>query len=231
MNIEILGPRASGKTTLGKMLATELNNEYISLGTLARREVANESKIGKQMKFHIDNKIPYPEGFLIDFIRQNLQKALKNTNGFILDGYPRRVSETLEFINIMNDLGVNLDYLVELNIPLEELIRRSELRLWCPKCDFQIARTAIKTPHCPDCSTTLSRRSDDTPKEIERMYELYRADAEEVKGMLTVMNMVKVFSVDDLRQAPFITQGVIHLLNQSNSTKDAERVGFEPTNP
>lgn len=83
MKIEVLGPRASGKTTICKTLSNEFGIDYVSLGSLARKEIAAETSLDNKMKFHVENGIPYPDEFLVDFMYSHLKQALEKTSGFV----------------------------------------------------------------------------------------------------------------------------------------------------
>ncbi len=198
MKIEVLGPRASGKTTICRTLSEKLEIDYVSLGLLARKEMAAKTSLGNKMKSHIENGIPYPDGFLTDFMYFHLKQAIEKTGGFVLDGYPRRATEAKELIQILNQLGTTLDACIELNASVDKLIKRAENRVWCPSCDNQISISVLKKDelHCPKCATLMTKRSDDTTEEIKRMHELYLRESAEVKELLLAQTSLEIFLID-----------------------------------
>jgi adenylate kinase len=214
MKIEVLGPRASGKTTICKKISDEFKVNYVSLGQLSRKEMNSETPLGKKMKYYVDNGIPYPDGFLVDFIQSHLQQALERTGGFILDGYPRKRSEALELVQILNELMVALDACIELEASVDELVKRTKHRFCCPSCDNQVSIPDLGNllPFCPRCGTTMGIRSDDTVKEIKRMHELYLRESNEIKAILSAHVSLKLLTIDADGELSFITQSTLFFL-------------------
>ncbi len=210
MNIEIVGSRTAGKTTIGKAISEEFGISYISLGQIARSEIKNQTELGKQMQWHIENKIIYPEGFLVEIIENQLEKTI-NGKGFVLDGYPRRSSEAVELVEILKRLNTNLDFIFNINISLEEAKKRSFERLICPSCDYQ-GNNDIHI--CPHCAHSLTKRNDDVPEEIERMHKLHRTEIKSMIGILSGITLTQAFTINGEKTPNFVVNGIIHLINQ-----------------
>lgn len=216
MNLEVLGPRAVGKTTLCEHIASHYDVEYVSLGRLSRQEMAAGSPMGIKMKYHVENGILYPEGFLYDFLSGRLEAALVRSNGFVLDGYPRRKSEALELMHILGDLDSALDACIELDASVDELVRRSTDRFWCSSCDLQLSvdnQTEI-VPNCPNCGIDMGKRSDDSEDEIVRMHEMYLDSSEEVKAVLLAEETTKLLIIDADNELPFVVQSALYFIGQ-----------------
>jgi adenylate kinase len=214
MKIEVLGPRASGKTTICKTLSNELTLEYVSLGSLSRKEIAAETLLGNKMKYYVDNGIPYPDGLLVDFMYSHLKQALEKSEGFVLDGYPRRATEAKELFQILNQLGTTLNACIELDASVDELLKRAKERFWCPSCDNQISISVQKEGqlYCPECATLMVKRSDDTPEEIKRMYKLYLKESDEVKKILLAQASLEILSIDANRSISIVTQSALFFI-------------------
>lgn len=196
MNLEILGPRGAGKTTLGKNLSTEFNIKYISLGEIARREMSEETPLGKEMQYFINTKQIYPEGFLTELIQVNLEQAINSHGGFVLDGYPRHEDEANDLVKIISNINSNFDFILSLDLPLESIKERVSKRLICTSCDYHDVKsinTSIQI--CPNCTTILVPRNDDANDEIERSFFLYQS---QIKRVLDILRPIALFGVIDM---------------------------------
>jgi adenylate kinase len=213
MNIEILGPRGVGKTTLAKQLANNYNIEYVSLGQISRHEITQNTPVGISMKKYIDSNLPYPEGFLISLISEKIQKANQN-GGFILDGYPRQISEAFELKQILKNINTSLNIVAVLETNLDDILQRvCGGRLICTTCDYQ-SEPINRIKDCPHCNCALIKRTDDTPEEIQNAYDLYLAYGETITNILTADSAARLFKIDGGQTPNFIATSLIYNINK-----------------
>lgn len=178
LKIILLGPQACGKGTQGKLLSDLFNIIKISTGEMFRKEISEQTKLGKE----IENLIS--SGILIsnDITFRLLKKRLENIdcrNGFILDGYPRSIEQVRFLENI-----TNIDLAIEINIPNNEAQRRIENRRVCGKCGKSydlILFPPKKKDICDKCGGVVVKRSDDYPEAIKKRLSIYR---EEVRPII-----------------------------------------------
>jgi adenylate kinase len=107
----MLGPPGSGKGTQGERLARSLGVEHISSGALLREAVAAGTPLGHQVEQAMS------EGRLVsdELVTEAIRPALRRHDGYVLDGFPRKLSQTD---------GVDFDAVVHLDVPKEEVVRR-----------------------------------------------------------------------------------------------------------
>jgi len=107
----MLGPPGSGKGTQGERLARSLGVEHISSGALLREAVAAGTPLGHQVEQAMS------EGRLVsdELVTEAVRPALGRRDGYVLDGFPRKLSQTD---------GVDFDAVVHLDVPKEEVVRR-----------------------------------------------------------------------------------------------------------
>ena len=107
----MLGPPGSGKGTQGERLARSLGVEHISSGALLREAVAGGTPLGHQVEQAMS------EGRLVsdELVTQAVRPALQRRDGYVLDGFPRKLSQTD---------GVDFDAVVHLDVPEAEVVRR-----------------------------------------------------------------------------------------------------------
>jgi len=127
LNIALFGPPGAGKGTQSEHLVDAFNLCYISTGDLLRKELAADSKLGREAR-----DIIAAGGLVSDeIIVQILEKTITenpNANGFLFDGFPRTPIQAYILEGLMTKLNTALDCLVNLEVPEEESVRRLLLR-------------------------------------------------------------------------------------------------------
>ncbi|MBF2056116.1 MAG: adenylate kinase [Cyanobacterium sp. T60_A2020_053] len=118
-----LGAPGAGKGTQGQMLAQSLRIPHISTGDMLRSAIASQSPLGLKAKSYVDNGDLVPDELILDLIKERLRQndALK---GWILDGFPRNVSQAEFLGNLLSQLNQNCQSVINLNVPDDTLIKR-----------------------------------------------------------------------------------------------------------
>lgn len=191
-----MGPRGVGKTTLGQGLSKELNIKYISLGSLARTEMKNQTELGLKMQGYLSKKRLYPSDLLSDLVSSQLRYSIEETGGFVLDGYPRHQAEAIEFAKIMNRLRLQIDFVLKLDTSLETINNRIANRVICENCDYQGDKTQIDQCNCPSCNSPTIIRKDDNEDDLKRYYELYKSEIEPILNILKPIIINEVINLD-----------------------------------
>jgi adenylate kinase len=123
MNVLLIGPPGSGKGTQGERLAARLGLEHLAAGDLLRAEVENGTPLGKQVADMMRRGELVPDAVIISLLMPRVLAA-SETNGYLLDGFPRSVEQALEARKLAELAGAGPDAVIYLDAPPDELVRR-----------------------------------------------------------------------------------------------------------
>ena len=195
MRLVFLGAPGAGKGTQAKMLVDQLKIPQISTGDMLRKAVADGTPLGKEAKSYMEKGELVPDSVVIGLIKERLQES-DTENGFILDGFPRNVSQAKELDRLLGDLGKPLDVALVLDVPFEDLMKRLTGRRTCRSCG-QMYNIYFSPPKiegkCDVCGGELYQRADDNEETIKKRLEVYQSSTEPLieyyknKGILKVV--------------------------------------------
>ena len=148
INIVLFGPPGSGKGTQAQNLIQKFNLKQISTGDLFRFNMKNETELGKLAKTYIDKGELVPDQVTIDMLIDELKKPTE-TNGFILDGFPRTSFQTEALDQIVkeqlnSEISVCLSLIVDDEILVSRLVKRGETSGRVDASEESIIRNRIK---------------------------------------------------------------------------------------
>lgn len=119
----IIGPPGAGKGTQAVKIAEKLNIPAISTGDIFRKNIKEETELGKEAKGYIDEGNLVPDSVTNRMVRARLAEE-DCTDGFLLDGYPRNVAQVSELDDILTDMGQEIGQVLLLVADNEELVQR-----------------------------------------------------------------------------------------------------------
>lgn len=119
----IIGPPGAGKGTQAVRIAEKLNIPAISTGDIFRKNIKEETELGKEAKSYIDSGNLVPDSVTNNMVRARLAEE-DAANGFLLDGYPRNVAQVQELDSILEDMGVEIGRVLLLVADNDELVQR-----------------------------------------------------------------------------------------------------------
>ena len=133
MRIILLGPPGAGKGTQAKSLASTLAIPHISTGDLLRQSVKDKTAFGIKAKDYMERGALVPDELVALMLIERLSKPDVKT-GFILDGYPRNLSQAGVLEGILKQNAMEVDLVVSLDTSEPVIIQRLSGRLVCSKC-------------------------------------------------------------------------------------------------
>ncbi|NET59088.1 MAG: adenylate kinase [Symploca sp. SIO2E6] len=118
-----LGPPGAGKGTQAKLLAEVLQVPHISTGDILRSAIAAKTPLGQKAQSYMDAGELVPDGLILDMIRDRLNEQDAH-QGWILDGFPRNVSQASFLDTLLQELNQTCDLAINLEVPDEVLMAR-----------------------------------------------------------------------------------------------------------
>ncbi len=176
MIIVLLGPPGVGKGTQGRLISKYLHIPLISTGDLLRGEVREQTDLGKIAKSFMDKGELVSDDLIIEVIKKRIRRK-DCAEGFILDGFPRTLSQAKSLENMFLRDNLRLDAVLLFDVPEEEIIRRLTGRRVCEKCGA-VYHVSYNPPHkegiCDRCGGKLITRDDDDEETVRRRIMVYQ---------------------------------------------------------
>ena len=176
-NIIFVAAPAAGKGTISAKVCTEYNIPHISTGDLLRNEIAASSKIGMEIKSAMARGEFVSDEVITKLLKKRLE-AKDCKNGFILDGYPRNISQAKTYDNILKELNYDEGLVVFLDIDRELAMKRALSRVVCSKCGLSYnlinkEYAPLKEGICDNCGSSLKTRSDDNEESFINRFDTF----------------------------------------------------------
>ena len=156
-NIIFLGAPGSGKGTQSAILAKNLNIPAISTGDILRKEVSDKSEIGNLAKSYMESGKLVPDEVVVNIIKKRIcQKDCDN--GFILDGFPRNISQGKELSKMLQDIDKDIQFVFNIEVSDEVIVKRISGRFSCKSCGAlynKFFNTTKVENVCDKCGLTI----------------------------------------------------------------------------
>jgi adenylate kinase len=202
LNVIVLGPPASGKGTQAVRLAQARGIPKISTGDILREAGQAGTELGLKAKALMDRGELVSDEDMVNIVRERLSQP-DAQNGFILDGFPRTVSQAKTLDTMLNGQPLAI---IDLAVPDSELIHRMEDRRVCSKCARNAEPGSASLPNplngeaCAYCGGRLITRADDGDEAVrQHRLEVY---ARESKPLLDYYRSRPTFRSINGAQAP-----------------------------
>jgi adenylate kinase len=208
----LIGQQGTGKSTLGQALSYYRGGQYVSGGVLIRREIAQGSKIGRQ----IELPIAAGERIAPELMYELLERELDGISAtdLVLDGFPGEADEHAEMVAVLGEP----DLVLLLNgVPNDELVQRLELRLECPQC-YAPSRKG-EDDLCRRCKVSLTPRPEDG--ELEKITRRHARWIRTEAGLIDLYERLGILVRIDARppREQVQSQALIHVDACMNSRR------------
>jgi len=123
LNILLFGPPGSGKGTQSKKIIQHYGLEHISTGDILRKEISEQTPLGRVAQHYIDKGELVPDDIIISMIDEIISSN-KKAKGYVFDGFPRTVAQAHALENMLKQKKQNICIMIILNVDEKELINR-----------------------------------------------------------------------------------------------------------
>jgi len=171
-----LGPPAAGKGTQARRLAVVYGIPHISTGDILRAAINERTYLGQKAKGYMDQGALVPDDVMIGIVVERLRQH-DCEGGFILDGFPRTIPQAEALSKLLESINTPLNYVVNMAVSVEEIVRRLSGRLTCQNCGrmFNLMLDPPRTlGRCDCCGGPLFQRVDDRIDTVHERLEVYR---------------------------------------------------------
>ncbi|RDZ52354.1 adenylate kinase [Haloferax sp. Atlit-4N] len=171
--ILLLGAPGAGKGTQSKRLAETYGVEHVTTGDALRANKDMETEYGTPRSFMEKGEL-VPDAVVNEIV----EAALEDADGYVLDGYPRNLSQA-EYLTEITDL----DAVIYLKVAESELVERLTGRRVCDDCgtNFHVKFNQPEAEGvCDDCGGELVQRDDDTEETVRERLSVFKENTEPV---------------------------------------------------
>lgn len=194
MKLIFLGAPGAGKGTQAEIFSAKLDIPTISTGNILRAAIQAGTPTGLEAKGYMDAGQLVPDQVILTIIKERLSQS-DCAKGFILDGVPR----TLAQAQAMEDMGITIDHVVDLEVSDATIIQRMSGRRVCEKCGapYHVEANPPKADGvCDHCGGALVTRADDRIDTVKERLEVYHSVTEPLKTFYGERGLLHTVSGD-----------------------------------
>ncbi|HHX67045.1 MAG: adenylate kinase [Miniphocaeibacter sp.] len=197
MRLVLLGPPGAGKGTQAAKIVEEYNIVHISTGDIFRKNIKEQTELGKQVKDYLDKGLLVPDELTVDLVWDRLDQD-DCKNGFLLDGFPRTIEQANKLQKGLEERNIKLDEVINIAVDKEVLVKRLAGRRVCTNCGatYHIDSKPTKVEGiCDLCnSNSVIQREDDKEETVLNRIEVYENQTAPLIGYYEDLNLL--FNVD-----------------------------------
>ncbi|WP_314590958.1 adenylate kinase [Paenibacillus terrigena] len=212
MNILFMGPPGAGKGTQAERIVNEFGVPHISTGDAFRLAMKQGTPIGIKAKEYIDQGLLVPDDVTIGIVRERLAQP-DCEKGFLLDGFPRTLSQAEALDDILTSMSRKLDHVIDLKVDRDLLLARLTGRRICKSCGATyhvIFNPPQQSGVCDKCSGELYQRSDDSEEKVGTRLDEYINKTAPLLAFYDAKGLLR--QVDGEKEIDTVTSEIVSLL-------------------
>ena len=214
MNIILMGLPGAGKGTQASEIVKKFPIPHISTGDMFRKAIKDETDLGKEAKSYMDRGELVPDEVTVGIVKERISED-DAKKGFLLDGFPRTIDQAESLSQIMSELDREIDAVINIEVPEEELMNRLTGRRICEKCGttYHLVFNPPKVDGiCDIDGGKLYQREDDNPETVSNRLSV---NVKQSKPILEYYNNKGVLkNIDGSKDIDEVTNDVIDILDQ-----------------
>lgn len=213
MNIILMGLPGAGKGTQASEIVKKFPIPHISTGDMFRKAIKDETDLGKEAKSYMDRGELVPDEVTVGIVKERISED-DAKKGFLLDGFPRTIDQAESLSQIMSELDREIDAVINIEVPEEELMNRLTGRRICEKCGttYHLVFNPPKVDGiCDIDGGKLYQREDDNPETVSNRLSV---NVKQSKPILEYYNDKGVLkNIDGSKDIDEVTNDVIDILD------------------
>ena len=203
-----------------KPLVRKKKIPHISSGNLLREAVEAGTETGIKARYYIEKGLLVPDQIVVDIIKDRI---LKNDckAGFVLDGFPRTLSQAKVLDEMLRNLGNRLDIVFYFSVSKENVVQRLSGRLICGSCGANYHKIYVpssKDGICDKCGGKLNQRADDKPETVLERLRVYHEQTEGLIEYYKKSGILREITSDNAR-IEMITRKISDTINNTMQEK------------
>ena len=183
MNVVLFGPPGSGKGTQAQFIVERYKIPQISTGDMLRVAVKAQSPLGVLAKAVMDKGALVSDDIVLGLVKERIS-LVDCDSGFILDGFPRTISQADALKSLLDDISKKIDLVISLEVDNQEVIKRLSGRRTCSGCGkgyHIIFSKPVRENVCDVCGMSLVQRDDDSELTILNRLDVYEQQTSSLK--------------------------------------------------
>lgn len=213
MNIILLGAPGAGKGTQAEQICKYFHIPQISTGNIIRAAIKNGTEAGKKAQEFVNAGKLVPDTVVIEMVNERLKQD-DCKNGFILDGFPRTVPQA----QALKDMGVEIDHVIDIEVPDETIMQRMTGRRVCVDCGatYHLVFNPPKEENkCDKCGSELIIRKDDHPDTVKDRLQVYHEQTEPLKGFYQELGVL--YEIEGTKTVEEVTKDTLNALGAKSA--------------
>jgi adenylate kinase len=212
MKIILLGPPGAGKGTQAETLCSNFAIPHISTGNMLREAVEAETDLGKEAKALMDAGILVSDEVIVGLVEERINLA-DCKNGFLFDGFPRTIPQAEALVN----RSIEIDFVIEIDVPDEEIISRMSGRRMHPGSgrNYHVTFNPPKVEGKDDATgESLIQREDDKPETVKDRLKVYTNQTSPLISFYTEKsNSIKYIQVSGSDAPSVVSQNILEKIS------------------
>lgn len=207
ISIILLGAPGAGKGTQAKFITEKYNIPQISTGDMLRNAIKAGTELGLKAKEVMDKGQLVSDEIVIGLVKDRIKEA-DCVNGYLFDGFPRTQAQA----EALKNAGVQIDYVVEINVPDENIISRLSGR----RVHLASGRTYHILHNQPQVAgkddvtgEDLIQRDDDKEETIKKRLEVYHAQTAVLSSYYSTNPHVRFITIDGTQSVNKVTEDLL----------------------
>jgi len=209
-----MGLPGAGKGTQASEIVKKFPIPHISTGDMFRKAIKDETDLGKEAKSYMDRGELVPDEVTVGIVKERISED-DAKKGFLLDGFPRTIDQAESLSQIMSELDREIDAVINIEVPEEELMNRLTGRRICEKCGttYHLVFNPPKVDGvCDIDGGKLYQRKDDNPETVSNRLSVNVKQSKPILEYYDEKGVLK--NIDGAKDIDEVTKDVIDILDQ-----------------